>query len=92
MKVNFDPDRSEWSLPESELNTALTKAIHNFELEKSTQAQNRRFWLSLTYCTASVIGASAIIILGGFSLFPVIVGGMMYGASYEVLKTYLQVK
>lgn len=92
MKLNFDSDRSEWSIPDAELNTALSKAVTKYELEKTTKAQSRRFWLSLAFCVPSIAGATAIIVLGNFAFFPLIAAGVMYGAAYEILKSYLEIK
>lgn len=90
MKLTFDSDKSEWSLPEEALQEHLSKAIVKFEDQKLSTLQNRHFIITALFVTCAVIGGTVAMILGQF--LSVIIGAAMYASAYELAKTYIEGK
>jgi len=90
MKLQFEPEKNEWDLPEEELQLVLTQAITKLETQKTLQQQNKRFAITALFVSASVIGATCTLIFGQF--FPILIGAIMYWHAYELAKTYVEGK
>jgi hypothetical protein len=70
MKIQFDPETNEWELPQSELQTTITRSFTALETQKTRQHQNRKFILTLLFVVTSVVGATCVALWG--QVFPIL--------------------
>lgn len=90
MKLSFDSEKSEWTLPEEVLQEHLSRAIVRFEDQKLSALQKRRFVITALFVTCAVIGGTVAMVMGQF--LSVIIGAAMYCSAYELSKTYVEGK
>lgn len=90
MKLQFEPEKNEWDLPEPELQAELSRALVKYDAQKSAQHQSRRFAITALFVTSSVIGASCTLVAGHF--LPALFGIIIYWHAYELARKYVEGK
>ena len=88
MKLQYDPEKNEWELPQGELQATVSRTFTTLETQKTQKQQNRKFALTLLFVTASVIGATCVFIWGQF--YPVLISAIIYWNAYSMASTYME--